>query len=136
MASAILVSQIPSEAARDAIVRGQNREFVRREVDLTGNKSTALMADKPTRTTGATDAGKSLLRVGQVAQIGGLKQTRKQTMFRYQFSENQSVLPQRTTVPATAHSARIELRLQIELNRAVERRSAGEQQPLFAYRIE
>tara|TARA_R110002095_G_scaffold192586_1_gene170505 strand:+ start:2001 stop:2411 length:411 start_codon:yes stop_codon:yes gene_type:complete len=136
MAIAILVSQIPSEAARDAIARGQNHESVRREVDLTLNKSTAPMANQSTSTTGAADAEKSLMRVGQVAQIGARKRMQKQTTFRCQISANQTDLQQPTIVSATAHSARHELRRQIELNRAVERRSAGEQQPLIAYRIE
>ena|GEM_PF-2833515 len=127
------VSHIQLEATRDAIVRKQNYKSVRREVDFTLNKSTAPIANKPTRTTGAADAWNSLLRVSQTAQIGVLQRTCLQAIFYRRFQHIQHVLQQRTTVPIKAYSDRIERRQQNETNRAVKQRSAREQKPLFEY---
>lgn len=113
-------TQIQTGVTVDVMVREQNPELVRLQVDLILNDIVELINGESPRTTGETYSCKSLLRSGQVALIGSLERRRKKSVASQWFKYGNDSEKERTTVQIWARAYRIDMN---EMEGGDERRS-------------
>ena len=101
--------QIQTGVTVEVMVREQNPDLVRLEVDLILNDIVELINGESPRTTGETYSCKSLLRSGQVALIGSLERRRKKAVYSQWFKYGKNDEQEQTTVQIWARAYRVDM---------------------------